>query len=104
MNGLIAASAALVGFVVIAGVMTYRLWQAGMRQARPLLLYRVLDREGVSLAGCTDPGTLARAGRAGRACLLCRDRTACLAWLDGDRALSLQQFCPNADVIGRLRH
>jgi len=103
MGALIAASAALGGFLMAVGVMTHRRWRAGLRQVRPLLIYRVLEREGVSLAGCTDPGTLARAGRAVRACVMCQDRATCLAWLNGDKSVPLQQFCPNADVIGRLR-
>jgi hypothetical protein len=103
MGGVIAAGAAVVAFLATAGVMTYRLWQAGRRQVRPLLTSRVLDRAGVSLAGCSDPAVLARAGAAARGCLRCRDRAACLRWLEGDESQSLRQFCPNDDLIARLR-
>jgi hypothetical protein len=103
MDGLMTAGAGLLAFLATAAVMTYRLWRAGMRQTRPLLTHRVLEREGVSLAGCSDPGTLARAGAAARSCLRCRDEAACLRWLEGDASLPLQRFCPNDDVIARLR-
>ena len=103
MNGVIVAGAAMLAFAATAGAMSYRLWRAGMRQGRPLLTSRVLDREGVSLQGCNDPGTLARAGAAARSCLRCKDRAACLRWLEGDESVSLQQFCPNDDVVSRLR-
>lgn len=101
MDGLI-ASAVLIAFLATVGVMTYRHFQAAMRQRHPLLTSRVLDREGVSLAGCDDPAVVARAGAAARSCLGCRDRAACLRWLEGDPSLSLQQFCPNDDLIVRL--
>jgi hypothetical protein len=103
MDGMIAAGAALIALLATAGVLTYRLWLAGVRQGRPLLTSRVLEREGARLAGCSDPGTLARAGMAARSCLRCRDRAACLRWLEGDPSLSLRQFCPNDDLIARLK-
>ena len=105
MDVLITAGAGVVlgGLLVVAAVMSYRLWRAGMREGGQLLLHRVLEREGVSLEGCTDEAVLGRAGAAARGCLLCRDQATCLAWLEGDAPASLQQFCPNAEMIGDLR-
>ena len=54
-----AAVAVLGGLTLMAGLMGYRLWRAGMREEGALLMHRVLEREGVSLDGCTDKGTLA---------------------------------------------
>jgi hypothetical protein len=98
-----AAGGVLGGLLVATGVMTYRLWRAGMRQKGSLLMHRVLEREGVSLEGCADEAVLARTSAAARGCLLCRDQATCLAWLEGDAPVSLQQFCPNAEMIADLR-
>jgi hypothetical protein len=98
-----AAVVLLGGLAVAAGLVVFRLWRAGMREERALLMHRVLDREGVSLDGCTDKGTLAQTAAAARRCLLCRDRETCLAWLEGEAAVPLDRFCPNADLIARLK-
>lgn len=105
MDMLITAAAGLLpgALLVMAGVMSYRLWRAGMREGGRLLMHRVLEREGVSLEGCTDEAVLARAGAAARSCLLCRDRATCLAWLEGHGSAPLRHFCPNAEMIGDLR-
>jgi len=99
--------AAAVGFlcalVLAAGLVVYRLWIAGLREQRTLLMHRVLEREGISLDGCTDPRLLAQTAVAARGCLLCRDRETCLAWLEGDAPVPLDRFCPNADLFARMR-
>jgi hypothetical protein len=105
MDALIAAAAVAVlgALVLAAGLMAYRLWCAGVREERALLMHRVLEREGVTLDGCADKGTLAQTAAAARRCLLCRDRETCVAWLEGDAAVPLDRFCPNADLIARLK-
>jgi hypothetical protein len=103
MDGMLAAGAVLIAFLAMAGMMVYRHFQAAVRQRHPLLTSRVLDHEHVSLAGCDDPALIARAGAAARSCLRCQDRAACLRWLEGDTSSSLQQFCPNDDLIARLK-
>ena len=101
---IITATVALLGgLAVAAGLVVYRLWRAGMREERVLLMHRVLERESVSLDGCTDKSTLAQAAIAARRCLLCRDRETCVAWLEGEAAVPLDRFCPNADLIARLK-
>jgi hypothetical protein len=99
-----AAVVALLGaFVLAAGFMSYRLWRAGSSEQGPLLMHRVLEREGVSVEGCTDDGALAQIAAAARGCLLCRDQETCRAWLGGDTSASLEEFCPNAELIGRMK-
>ena len=98
-----AAVVLLGGLAIAAGLVVYQLWRAGMREGRSLLMHRVLEREGVSLDGCTDRGTLAQTAAATRRCLLCRDRETCVAWLEGEAAVPLDRFCPNADLIARLK-
>ncbi len=97
-----AALAALVTLAVMVGVVVYRLGRAGRRE-EPLLLHRVLEREAVSLEGRTDQETLVQAAGAARRCLLCRHRETCLAWLGGETGTPLERFCPNADLIARLK-
>lgn len=98
-----AVVAILAGLAVAAGLVVYRLWRAGMREERALLMHRVLEREGVNLDGCADKGTLAQTAVAARRCLLCRHRETCVAWLEGETAVALERFCPNADLIARLK-
>lgn len=98
-----AAVALFCALAVAAALVTYRLWRAGMREERTLLMHRVLEREGVILDGCTEKATLAQTAAAARRCLLCRDRETCLAWLEGDESVPLGRFCPNADLIARLQ-
>jgi len=105
MNTLITAVAVavLVGLVLAAAVMVYQLWRAGMREKPPLLMHQVLEREGVDLDRCQDESVLAQVGAAARTCLLCRDRDTCVAWLEGEGAVPLDHFCPNAELIGRMK-
>lgn len=104
MDTLIAAAAVAVlsALTVMVGVVVYRLGRAGACQG-PLLLHRVLEREEVSLEGHTDRATLTQTAAAARRCVLCRDRETCLAWLGGEPDMPLERFCPNADLIGRLK-
>ena len=101
---IITAVVVLLGsLVVAAGLVAYQLWRAGVREERILRMHRVLEREGVSLDGCTETGTLAQTAAAARRCLLCRERETCLAWLEGEVGVPLERFCPNADLIARLK-
>jgi hypothetical protein len=101
---IIGTAAALVSVVVIAaGVRTYRLWRAGIGTTQPLLMHRVLEREGATAEDGADARTLVQMATAARGCLLCRDQQTCRAWLQGESAAALQDFCPNAQLIGQLK-
>jgi hypothetical protein len=101
---IIATAAALVSVGVVAIVLrTFRLWRAGIGAAQPLLMHRVLEREGATPRDGADVRTLVQMATAARGCLLCRDQETCRAWLKGESAASLQEFCPNADLIGQLK-
>lgn len=89
--------------VVMVGWAVYRLWRAGICEEGGLLMQRVLEREGVSLESREDYATLARAVVAARRCVLCQDHDTCLAWLEGKAAIPLDHFCPNADLIAKLK-
>jgi hypothetical protein len=98
-----AAVVLLVGLVLAGGVMIYRLWRAGMRERGTLLLHRMFEHEGVSQGACTNEVAAGQAANAARRCLLCRDRETCVEWLEGQSTEELEQFCLNADLIGRLK-
>jgi hypothetical protein len=98
----VAAIAGLSAIVVAAAWAGYRLWRAVMREQRPVLMHRVLEREGVSLGSTTDAMDLARGAAAIRRCAACRDHETCLAWLEGDRTDAFERFCPNAELIAGL--
>jgi hypothetical protein len=89
--------------VLAAGWAGLRLWRAVLREDRPVLMHRVLEREGLSLAGNRDTMELARAAAAIRRCVACRERETCLAWLEGDDTTAFERFCPNADLIAGLK-
>ena len=100
----IAVAAALVSaLALMVGLRMYRLWRAAMQGTEPLLMHRVLEHQGASLEGRSDQGTMAQLARATQGCLLCRDQDTCRAWLAGESSASLQEFCPNAELIGRLK-
>jgi hypothetical protein len=99
----LAIVAASGGLVVVAGLALYRLWCAVMQGDRPVLMHRMLARQGLSLAGVVDPDGLARAGAAARRCIACSSQDSCLAWLQRDGSTGYERFCPNADFIARLK-
>jgi hypothetical protein len=105
LDELIATIVAVVlgGFVLAAGLTLFRLWRAAMREKRPLLMHRVLEREAVSVEGCTDVSTITQIAAGMRRCLFCRDWEICVAWLNGDIETPLNRFCPNAELIARLK-
>jgi hypothetical protein len=98
--GSIAGLCAIAMAAVWAG---YRLWRTVMREQRPLLMHRVLEREGLSLAGGMDAMELARGAAAIRRCAACRDHETCLAWLEGQHTEAFERFCPNAELIAELK-
>jgi hypothetical protein len=90
------------GLLAVAGSMSYRLWRSAMR-GEPLLMERILARKGLSLEGCADQGVRLHAGAAMRRCILCRERAACIAWLEGHTSRDVECFCPNAELMARIR-
>ena len=93
-----------IGLLVLAvGWVWYKRWRMVMRRDREILMHRVLEREGVRLADSADLMDLAQAAAGLRRCAVCRDREICLAWLEGTDKTPLEQFCPNASLIARLK-
>jgi hypothetical protein len=96
-------AAAFAGLLVLVGWSVRRLWRAVMREDRPVLMQRMLERQGLSLDRLRYSTGLEQAAAAARRCAVCRDRESCLAWLDADGKTEFAGFCPNADFIARLR-
>ena len=99
----VVALAGACAVILAAAWAAYRLWRAVMRDERPVLMHRVLEREGLSLAGTVDPMEVARGAAAIRRCVACRERETCLAWLEGEDRIAFERFCPNADLIAGLK-
>lgn len=102
----------LVGVAIIAGYGSlilatgwalYRMWRVTVREDRPVLMHRILERNGLSLGELVSRSELVQAAAAARRCVACRDREKCLAWLERDGATGYQQFCPNSNFIDRLK-
>jgi hypothetical protein len=91
------------GLTLVAGWAVYGLWRAVMREDRPVLMHRMLERQGLTLDRLAYQTELKQAAAAARRCVVCRDRETCLAWLERDGTTGYEQFCPNADFIARLR-
>lgn len=95
--------AALIALVVIAARAMWVMWRAALIEERPMLMHRMLQRQGVTIAGVVDYATLDRACSAARRCAACRDLEACMAWLEGGKTEGYQAFCPNAEFVQSLK-
>lgn len=95
--------AALAALVAMAARATWVMWRAAMIEERPLLMHRMLQRHGVTIAGAVDYATLDRACSAARRCVACRDLEECRAWLDQGKTEGYEAFCPNAGFVQALK-
>jgi hypothetical protein len=95
--------AALVAVVAVAGRALWVMWRATMIEERPVLMHRMLQRQGVTIAGVEDYATLEQACHAARRCVACRDAEACKAWLDAGKTQGYEAFCPNCEFIDGLK-
>jgi hypothetical protein len=91
------------GLLLVGGWAAHGLWRAVMREDRPVLLHRMLERQGLSTDRLVYATDIEQTGAAVRRCVMCRDREECLAWLDRGGRAGYERFCPNADFIARLR-
>jgi hypothetical protein len=94
---------ALVMLIGMAGRALWVMWRGAMIEERPLLMHRMLKRQGVTIAGVEDHATLAQACHAARRCVACRDVEACKAFLDGGNPERYVSFCANVEFIEQLK-
>jgi hypothetical protein len=88
---------------LLGGWAVYRLWRAGIREDRPFLMDRMFARQGVSLEGVEYSPELEQMALAARRCVACGEWETCRAWLEGEGETGYEAFCPNADLIARLK-
>lgn len=93
----------LIAFAAILGHALWAMWRTAMIEQRPLLMPRMLERQGVTLADAADLWTFERAASAARRCTMCRDVKTCETWLARGSTAGYESFCPNADFIGSLK-
>lgn len=96
-------AAALVALAMVAGRAVWVMWRGAMIEERPLLMHRMLQSQGVTIAGVADPATLQQACHAARRCVACRDVEACRDWLESGKTAGYEAFCPNCEFIEGLR-
>jgi len=72
----------------------------GARDA-DLQLWRVMARRGI--APDDSPGTQARLAHAVRRCVFCPSIEECDHWLAANAHDGLEEFCPNANLLGQIR-
>jgi hypothetical protein len=95
--------AALIAVVAVAARAVWTMWRATLIEERPVLMHRMLQRQGVTIAGVEDYATLEQACHAARRCVACRDVEACKVWLDGGKSEGYEAFCPNIGFIQGLK-
>jgi hypothetical protein len=95
--------AVLIAFAAILGHALWALWRTAMIEQRPLLMPRMLERQGVALSDAADFWTFERAANAARRCTVCRQAEECQAWLARGASAGYETFCPNAEFIGSLK-
>jgi hypothetical protein len=95
--------ASLIALIAMAARAMWVMWRAAMIEERPVLMHRMLQRQGVSIAGVADYATLEQACHAARRCVACRDAEACKVWLEGGKTDGYEAFCPNVEFIAKLK-
>jgi len=99
----VAISSAFVIALMACAVILYVLWGQGTGDERPVLLDRLLRRQGERVA-CR---AVAVGGRdlavAVRDCIECQEAAQCRAWLASGATDGYESFCPNAGFIQRVK-
>lgn len=96
----------LIAIMVTGGVLVFRvlpLWRRDERDDRPMQLAELMEREGLSAANAVASGDAHDLARATARCGMCTGEAECRAWLDSGKHEGYQAFCPNAELIERLK-
>jgi hypothetical protein len=102
--GTLAIFAPLAIIVLLAGYASVLLWQRALGEVHPLLLGRMLARQGgPQLARSAMLGDGAAFATAVRRCVSCPSTKTCGQWLDAGGRAGHAEFCPNAGFIERLK-
>jgi len=99
----VAISSVIVIVLMILGGFLFTLWQQGWGDERPVLIDRMLRRQGERVAY----RAVAAGGRdfaaAVSQCVSCRQAAQCRAWLSSGVTEGYESFCPNAAFIERVK-
>jgi len=99
----VALSSVVVIVVLILAVVLFSLWQQGWGDDRPVLIDRMLRRQGERVAY----RAVAVGGRdfalAVHQCVACQKAAECRSWLLSGATEGYESFCPNAGFIQRLK-
>lgn len=95
--------AALIAVVAFVARVIWVQWRRTFTARDPALMHRMLERQGVQVAGSDDYWTLEQAARASRRCVACREVDQCQAFLDRGATDGYEDFCPNAAFIRTLK-
>ena len=101
------ASVAIASTFVIVGMICagflYILWQQGSGDARPVLIERLLRRQGERVAWRAVAAGDKNFTLAVKRCVQCNEVAQCRAWLASGASDGYQSFCPNAAFIERTK-
>ena len=99
----VAISSVIVIVLMILAGFLFTLWQQGWGDERPLLIDRMLRRQGDRVAY----RAVAAGGRdfavAVNQCVACQQAAQCRAWLSSGATEGYESFCPNAGFIQRAK-
>jgi hypothetical protein len=94
-------AALAIGFAALVWGMVAFWWRAAQYRG-PLLLERMMRRNGLELSRAPDSANLELA-LAARRCTLCASHERCRRWLVSGKRTGHESFCPNAQLIERLK-
>ena len=100
--GSIAAMAAGVLAVFIGFCIVVTLWSEGFGDSSPVLLEKMLRRQGDDVARLALASGDRRFAQAVRQCTRCSEAAQCRAWLHSGAREGYQAFCPNAAFVHRM--
>ena len=99
----VALSSVIVMVVLICAGFLFALWQQGAGDQRPVLIDRLLRRQGERVAY----RAVAAGGRdfalAVNQCVACQKAAECRAWLLSGATEGYESFCPNTGFIQRIK-
>jgi hypothetical protein len=99
----VAVSSAIVIAIMACAVILYVLWAQGTGDERPVLLDRLLRRQGERVAYRAIAAGGADFAVAVRQCVGCQEAAQCRAWLASGAVDGYESFCPNAGFIQRAK-
>ena len=99
----VAISSAIVIVVLIPIGFAFVMWQQGATDAGPVLIDRMLRRQGDRVAYRAVAAGGLDFSHAVEQCVACQKGAECRAWLESGATDGYESFCPNAGFITRTK-